>query len=54
LFEGPHWANCLQQLHSFAQLLRIHVDNPYAVNFVTQLLPMYQTFNAELKAAVEN
>lgn len=30
------------------------VDNPYAVNFVSQLLPMYQTFNAELKAAVEN
>lgn len=30
------------------------VDNPYAANFVTQLLPMYQTFNAELKAVVEN
>lgn len=30
------------------------VDNPYSVNFVTQLLPMYQTFNAELKAAVES
>lgn len=30
------------------------VDNPYAANFVTQLMPMYQTFNAELKAAVEN
>ena len=30
------------------------VDNPYAVNFVTRLLPMYQTFNAELKAMVEN
>ncbi|MGB0902315.1 MAG: SRPBCC family protein [Nereida ignava] len=30
------------------------VDNPYAVNFVTQLLPGYQLFNAELKAAVEN
>lgn len=29
------------------------VDNPYAANFVSQLLPMYQTFNAELKAAVE-
>ena len=29
------------------------VDNPYAANFVTQLLPMYQTFNTELKAAVE-
>lgn len=29
------------------------VGNPYAANFVTQLLPMYQTFNAELKAAVE-
>jgi len=27
--------------------------NPYAANFATQLLPMYQTFNAELKAAVE-
>lgn len=30
------------------------VDNPYAANFVTQLLPMYQLFNTELKAAVEN
>ncbi|MBD3663710.1 SRPBCC family protein [Sulfitobacter aestuariivivens] len=30
------------------------VDNPYAANFVAQLFPMYQTFNAELKAAVEN
>lgn len=30
------------------------VDNPYAANFITQLLPMYQTFNAELKAVVEN
>lgn len=30
------------------------VDNPYAANFVTQLLPMYQTFNAELKAEVES
>jgi len=30
------------------------VDNLYAVNFVAQLLPMYQTFNAELKAVVEN
>ncbi len=29
------------------------VGNPHAANFVTQLLPMYQTFNAELKAAVE-
>ncbi|SFR50954.1 SRPBCC family protein [Litoreibacter janthinus] len=29
------------------------VDNPYAANFVTQLLPMYQLFNAELKAAAE-
>lgn len=29
------------------------VDNPYAANFVAQLLPMYQTFNAELKAAAE-
>ena len=36
----------------FAQSDEI-VDNPYAANFVTQLLPMYQTFNAELKAAVE-
>ena len=30
------------------------VDNPYAVNFVTRLLIMYQTFNAELKAVVED
>lgn len=30
------------------------VDNPYAVNFVTQLLAGYQLFNAELKAVVEN
>ncbi|MGX9356680.1 SRPBCC family protein [Roseobacteraceae bacterium S113] len=29
------------------------VGNPYAANFVAQLLPMYQTFNAELKAKVE-
>ena len=29
------------------------VDNPYAGDFVAQLLPMYQTFNAELKAEVE-
>lgn len=29
------------------------VDNAYAANFVTQLFPMYQTFNAELKAAAE-
>ena len=29
------------------------VGNPYAANFVVQLLPMYQTFNAELKAEVE-
>ncbi|MEO9826305.1 MAG: SRPBCC family protein [Paracoccaceae bacterium] len=29
------------------------VGNPYAANFVSQLLPMYQTFNAELKAEVE-
>ncbi len=29
------------------------VGNPYAANFVTQLLPMYQTFNTELKAEVE-
>ncbi len=29
------------------------VDNPYAANFVAQLLPMYQTFNAELKDEVE-
>ena len=28
--------------------------NSYAANFVAQLLPMYQTFNTELKAAVEN
>jgi uncharacterized protein YndB with AHSA1/START domain len=30
------------------------VGNPFAANFVSQLMPMYQTFNAELKAAVEN
>ncbi|MFV1878642.1 SRPBCC family protein [Nioella sp.] len=30
------------------------VDNLYAASFAAQLLPMYQTFNAELKAAVEN
>ena len=30
------------------------VDNPYAGDFVAQLLPMYQIFNAELKAVVEN
>lgn len=30
------------------------VDNPYAANFVAQLLPAYQKFNAELKVAVEN
>lgn len=30
------------------------IDNPYAATFVTQLLPMYQMFNAELRAAVEN
>lgn len=30
------------------------VDNPYAANFVSQLLPMYQTFNAELKSEVES
>lgn len=30
------------------------IDNPYAASFVTQLLPMYQQFNAELKAVVEN
>ncbi len=30
------------------------VDNPYAANFVAQLLPMYQTFNAQLKASVED
>ncbi len=29
------------------------VGNPYAANFVAQLLPMYQTFNAELKAEIE-
>jgi len=29
------------------------VGNPYAANFVTQLFPMYQTFNSELKAEVE-
>ncbi len=29
------------------------VNNPYAANFVTQLLPMYQLFNTELKTAVE-
>ena len=29
------------------------VGNPHAANFVAQLLPMYQTFNAELKAEVE-
>ena len=29
------------------------VGNPYAANFVAQLLPMYQVFNAELKAEVE-
>ena len=29
------------------------VGNPYAANFVTQLLPMYQTFNTELKAEIE-
>lgn len=28
--------------------------NPYAANFATQLMPMYQTFNSELKAAVED
>lgn len=28
--------------------------NPYAANFVTQLLPMYQLFNAELKTTAEN
>lgn len=36
----------------FAQTDEI-VGNPYAANFVAQLLPMYQTFNAELKAKVE-
>lgn len=30
------------------------VGNPYAVHFVGQLLPLYQLFNAELKATVEN
>ncbi|WP_224815516.1 SRPBCC family protein [Hasllibacter sp. MH4015] len=30
------------------------VGNPYAANFVAQLLPMYQVFNAELKAEVED
>ncbi len=30
------------------------VDNPYATNFVTQLLPGYQLFNSELKSAVTN
>jgi hypothetical protein len=29
------------------------VDNPYAAKFVTQLLPMYQLFNTELKTAAE-
>ena len=29
------------------------MDNPYASNFVNQLLPHYQLFNAELKAAAE-
>ncbi|MGB7319363.1 MAG: SRPBCC family protein [Planktotalea sp.] len=29
------------------------VDNPYAANFAAQLMPLYQQFNAELKAAVE-
>ena len=29
------------------------VDNPYAADFATQLLPLYQAFNAELKAAAE-
>ena len=29
------------------------VGNPYAANFVAQLLPMYQMFNAELKGEVE-
>lgn len=29
------------------------VGNPYAASFVAQLLPMYQAFNAELKAEVE-
>jgi len=30
------------------------VDNPYAANIATQLLPLYQLFNAELKTAVKN
>ena len=30
------------------------VGNPYAANFAAQLMPMYQTFNSELKNAVEN
>jgi len=30
------------------------VGNPYAANFVTQLLPLYQQFNADLKSTVEN
>lgn len=29
------------------------IDNPYSLNFVSQLLPLYQLFNAELKVAVE-
>lgn len=29
------------------------VDNPYAATFAAQLLPLYQRFNAELKAEVE-
>lgn len=29
------------------------MGNPYAANFASQLMPMYQTFNAELKVAVE-
>lgn len=29
------------------------VGNPFAADFVSQLLPMYQTFNTELKAEVE-
>lgn len=29
------------------------IGNPFAADFVAQLLPMYQTFNAELKAKVE-
>lgn len=28
-------------------------NNPYAANFATQLMPLYQIFNAELKAEVE-